>query len=289
MSEQSKLYDQEHHVFNLWVTEDQMPTMRLSLQAKQTLHTEQTPYQHLAVVDTLPYGRMLFLDGIIQTSVKDEFVYHEMITHPALNTHGNPKRALVIGGGDGGTIREIIKYPTIEKATLVEIDARVVENARKYLPEISCALDDPKVEVRYEDGIKHVQEHKNTYDVICVDSTDPIGPAVGLFEKQFYQNVFESLTEDGIFVAQTESPWFNDKLINRVYNTISDIFPITRLFLAYIPTYPGGMWSFTMGSKKYDPLEIDESKFPGYQTRYYTPQIHKAAFVLPPFVADILK
>jgi spermidine synthase len=279
----------DKHAFNLWATEQQTPHIRLGLQAMGTLHNEHTPFQHLAVVETHAYGRTLFLDGIIQTNETDEFVYHEMITHPALNTHGNPKQVLVIGGGDGGTIREIIKYPTVEKATLVEIDARVVENAREYLPTISCALDDPKVEVRIEDGIKHVQERKNTYDVICVDSTDPIGPAVGLFAKEFYQNIHDALTEDGIFVAQTESPWFNKKLMRQVHDDISSIFPITRVLLAFIPTYPGGMWTFTMGSKKNDPLEVIASKFPGYETKYYTPEIHKAAFVLPPFVQDIYK
>lgn len=284
------MFDQnEKYVFDLWATEQQTPTMRLSLQTKGTLHSEQTPFQHLALVDTYAYGRVLFLDGIIQTTERDEFVYHEMITHPALNTHGNPKKALVIGGGDGGSIRELIKYPTIEKAVLCEIDARVVENARKYLPSISCALDDPKVEVRYQDGIKHVQEHKNTYDIICVDSPDPIGPAVGLYGKEFYQYVYESLTEDGIFVGQTESPLFNQKLLKRVNESVSSLFPITRVFLAFIPTYPGGMWSFTMGSKKHDPLEVLADKFPGYQTRYYSPEIHKAAFALPPFVQDIFK
>lgn len=284
------MFDQkEKPVFNLWATEQQTPTMRISLQTKGTLHSEQTPYQHLALVDTYTYGRTLFLDGIIQTTEVDEFVYHEMITHPALNTHGNPKQALVIGGGDGGSIREIIKYPTIEKATLVDIDARVVENTRKYLPSISCALDDPKVEVRFEDGIKHVQEHKNTYDFICCDSPDPIGPAEGLFSKDFYQSIFESLTADGIFAAQTESPWVNKKLIRRVYDDISSIFPITRVLLAYVPTYPTGMWTFTLGSKKHDPLDFVESNFPGYKTRYYSPEIHKAAFVLPPFVQDIFK
>ncbi|MCL0032690.1 polyamine aminopropyltransferase [Peptococcaceae bacterium] len=281
--------DQQKQVFDLWVSEEQMPTMRLSLQALDVLHTEKTEYQHLAIVDTMPFGRVLFLDGIIQTTVKDEFVYHEMITHPALNTHGNPKNVLVIGGGDGGAIREILKYPTVEKATLVEIDEKVVKYSKKYLPEISFALDDPKVEVRFEDGIKHVAGHKGVYDVITVDSPDPIGPAVGLFARDFYQNIFEALTDDGIFVAQTESPWFNRDLIARVYKDISSIFPITRLMLAYIPSYPGGMWSFTMGSRKYDPLDFDESKFPGYKTRYYTPKIHKAAFVLPPFVEELLK
>lgn len=273
----------------LWFTEKQTEHFGITGRVRRTLAQERTPYQDLLVVDTCQWGPMLLLDGMVMTTEVDEFVYHEMITHPALNTHGNPKKALVIGGGDGGSIRELIKYPTIEKAVLCEIDARVVENARKYLPSISCALDDPKVEVRFEDGIKHVQEHKNCYDIICVDSPDPIGPAVGLYEKDFYQYVYDSLTEDGIFVGQTESPLFNQKMLKRVHDAVSSIFPITRVMLAYIPTYPGGMWSFTMGSKKYDPLEVVASKFPGYPTRYYSPEIHKAAFVLPPFVQEIFK
>ncbi|MGI6226326.1 MAG: polyamine aminopropyltransferase [Peptococcales bacterium] len=273
----------------LWFTELQTKRMAISLQIKESLHKEESEFQEISMVDTYEFGRMLLLDGIIMTTVKDEFVYHEMISLPALNTHPNPKNVLVIGGGDGGAIREIIKHPKVEKATLCEIDGQVIEVSKKYLPEISGALTDPKVEILIADGIKHIQESKNTYDVICVDSTDPIGPAVGLFAKEFYQGIFHALKDDGLFVAQTESPWVNEEFIKRVYDDIKGIFPITKLYLANVPTYPTGLWSFTMGSKKYDPLKVERSLIQNTNTKYYTPDIHFSAFNLPPFVEKILK
>jgi len=272
-----------------WFTEDQSANLRIGCRILETIHSEVTPFQKLAVINTAQFGRMLVLDNVIMTTIKDEFVYHEMITHVALNTHAKPKKVLIIGGGDGGAVREVVKHAGVENVVLVEIDGRVIEVSKKYLPEISCALEYPKVRVIIDDGIKHVQDHKNTYDVIIIDSTDPIGPAVGLFSAEFYQAVFESLTEDGLFVAQTESPFYNNSLISRIQSDVSGIYPITRLYLANIPTYPGGLWSFTVGSKKYDPLKADTSKFPDLQTRYYSPSVHEACFVLPPFVKELVR
>lgn len=273
----------------LWYTEKQTENVGITCKIKETLHTETTDFQELAIIDTYQFGRMLVLDGMVQTTIKDEFVYHEMIAHVGLNTHPNPENVLVVGGGDGGAIREMIKHPKVKKATLVEIDGRVVELSKKYLPEIACALDNPIVEVRIEDGIKHIADNANTYDFITVDSTEPVGPAEGLFAKDFYQSIFNALKEDGLFVAQTESPFFNNDLISRVFKDISSIFPITRLYACSIPTYPSGLWTFTMGSKKYDPLQVDESQIPNYETKYYSPRIHKSVFQLPRFVEDLLK
>lgn len=272
----------------LWFTELQTDDMAISLKVKESLHREESQYQEISMVDTYEFGRMLLLNGIIMTTVKDEFVYHEMISLPALNTHPNPKNVLVIGGGDGGTIREIVKHPKVEKATLCEIDGQVIEVSKKYLPEIAGSLNDPKVNILVADGIKHIQESKNTYDVILVDSTDPVGPAVGLFSKEFYQGIYEALKDDGMFVAQTESPWVNEDLIKRIFGDVKSIFPITKLYLANVPTYPTGLWSFTMGSKKYDPLAIDKTKIPNTNTKYYTPDIHFNAFNLPPFVEKVI-
>ncbi|RJR10478.1 polyamine aminopropyltransferase [Candidatus Parcubacteria bacterium] len=272
----------------LWYTEFQTPSVGITCKVKKTLHTEKTEFQEMAVIETEQFGRMLVLDGTVQTTIEDEFVYHEMITHVPLFTHKNPKKALVIGGGDGGAIREILKHPSIEKAVLVEIDRRVVEVSRQCLPEISCALDDRRVEVNCADGIKYVQDHKNEFDVIMVDSTDPVGPAVGLFAVDFYKSIFESLKEDGIFVAQTESPFFHKDLIRNVYRDVKSVFPIARLYTCAIPTYPSGYWSFTMGSKKYDPLETDTSEILQLDTKYYCSEIHKAVFALPRFVRDLV-
>lgn len=272
----------------LWFTELQTPALAISCRVKQTLHWEKTPYQELAVLDTEPFGRMLTLDGVIQTTVGDEFVYHEMITWVALATHPQPRKVLIIGGGDGGALREVVKHPAVEEATLVEIDRRVVEVCRQYLPEIGSAFDNPKARILYEDGIAHVREHGDTYDVIIVDSTDPVGPAVGLFSAAFYKDVYAALRPDGLFVAQTESPFFNRDLLQRVYRDVAAIFPVCRVYLASVPTYPGGLWTFTMGSKRYDPVAVEPQVPAGVTTRYYNPPVHRAAFALPNFVLELL-
>ncbi|OEF96738.1 polyamine aminopropyltransferase [Desulfuribacillus alkaliarsenatis] len=273
----------------LWYTEKQTPNIGITCKITDVLHSEQSDFQKIDIIETNQFGTMLVLDGMVMTTDKDEFVYHEMISHVAMNTHPNPKKVLVVGGGDGGAIREIIKYPTVEKAVLAEIDGRVIELSKQYLPEIAAGLSDPRVDVRVIDGIKHVEENKGEYDIILVDSTEPIGPAEGLFAKTFYQSIYEALKDDGILVAQTESPFFNDDLITRVFKDIKSLFPITRLYLAHIPTYPSGVWSFTMGSKKYNPLEVPETQLKETSTKYYTPAIHKSVFALPKFVQDLLK
>ena len=273
---------------NLWFYENQTPNLEFCTRVKETLYTEKTPFQELAILNTHEFGRTLVLDGAIQTTIRDEFIYHEMITHVPLFTHPEPKEVLVIGGGDGGTIREVLKHKEVEKARLVEIDRRVVELSRQYLPEISCGLDDPRVEILYEDGIKHLKEARDKYDVILVDSPDPVGPAVGLFTREFYQSVYDALKEDGLFVAQTESPFFNQDIIPGIFKNIKSIFPITRMYLAFVPTYPGGIWSFTLGSKDYDPLSTLTQKTP-IPTRYYTSRLHRAAFVLPRYVEELLE
>lgn len=274
----------------LWFTEKQGDYLATSYRVQQTLHTEKTPYQELAVVDTAAFGRMLLLDGLVQTTVGDEFIYHEMIAHVPLNSHPAPKRVLIIGGGDGGTLREVTKHPAVEKCVQVEIDARVVEAAKRFLPEIACGFESPKAELVIGDGIKYVDEHPDAFDVIIVDSTDPIGPAVGLFSHEFYTAVHRALGADGLFVCQSESPNWEMELIVRINRDLKDIFGLTRTYLAHIQTYPGTMWSFTIGSKKYDPKRVDPARIPDIEgLRYYTPELHTACFALPRFVLDRLK
>ncbi|NMM55087.1 polyamine aminopropyltransferase [Paenibacillus aquistagni] len=273
----------------LWYTEKQTPSFGITAKIRETYVTEQTPYQHLVMLDTEEFGRMLVLDGMVMTTVKDEFVYHEMVAHPALFTHPNPKKVLVVGGGDGGVIREIMKHPAVEKAVLVEIDGKVIEYSKQYLPEIAGELDNPRVEVIVGDGYMHILNAKDEYDVIMVDSTEPVGPAAPLFERGFYQGIYEALKEDGLFVAQTDNPWFKADLIQQVNRDVKEIFPIVRVFGANIPTYPSGLWTFTMGSKKHDPLEVDANAIPEIETKYYSPRLHHAAFCLPKFVEDLTK
>ena len=273
----------------MWLKEMQLKDVAMTYKVKETLVTRKTEFQDLAIVDTESLGRMLVLDGIVQTTIKDEFVYHEMISHIPLFTHLNPKKVLVVGGGDGGVIREVLKHNSVTKVVLCEIDKAVIEECKKYLPEISCALEDPKCEIFIGDGIKYVKEHKNEFDVIIVDSTDPFSIAEGLFGGNFYKDISESLTKDGIFIAQTETPFFLPETVKKVFSDAKNIFPITKLFMAGIPTYPGGYWSFTIGSKKYDPEKVDVSTIPDINARYYTPELHKACFVLPKYIQDIIK
>lgn len=272
----------------LWFTEDQTRDLRISVRVKDVLFSGQSAFQKVAVYDTVEFGRLLALDNIIQTNVRDEYVYHEMLTHVGLNTHPGPKKVLLIGGGDGGSVREIVKHDNVEKVVHVEIDQMVIDVAKKFFPELSSGFNDPRVEILVDDGVKHVRENKNTYDVIMVDSPDPIGPAVGLYGDEFYRNVYEALREDGLLVAQTESPHFNRDLIARVQATLKNIFPLVRMFWAVVPTYPGGAWTFTLASKKYDPLAVDTGKFPALKTKWYSPEIHRATFVLPPYFQELV-
>ncbi|ADC49483.1 spermidine synthase [Alkalihalophilus pseudofirmus OF4] len=273
----------------LWFTEKQTERFGITAKIKRTLHSEKTDFQQLDVVETEEFGNMLVLDGMVMTTEKDEFVYHEMVAHVPLFTHPDPKHVLVVGGGDGGVIREVLKHPSVERATLVEIDGKVIEYSKKYLPSIAGALDDARVNVQVDDGFMHIAKAENEYDVIMVDSTEPVGPAVKLFEKGFYEGISRALKEDGIFVAQTDNPWFHKDLITQVQRDVREIFPITRLYTANIPTYPSGLWTFTIGSKKHDPLEAADERFHEIETKYYTKELHKASFALPKFVSDLVK
>ena len=270
----------------IWLTERQSPDVSLSLRIKQVLWQETTPYQEILVVDTDAYGHVLVLDGAIQTTDRDEYVYHEMITHVPLAIHPRPRRVAVIGGGDGGAIREILKHPEVEEAHLVEIDGRVVELARRFFPAIASRLDDPRAHVHITDGIQWV-EHARELDVLIVDSTDPVGPAEGLFGEQFYRAAAAALGPDGVLVVQSESPMLEPDIIQRAVRGIGAAFPGVWLYLAAIPTYPTGLWSFTLGSKGPRPDHLRDN-LAAVATRYWTPDVHRASFALPPFVKELL-
>ncbi|AJD31585.1 MULTISPECIES: polyamine aminopropyltransferase [Clostridium] len=273
---------------DMWLKENQISDPVLHYKFTKTLLNKKTPFQELTIVQSETLGNILLLDGIVQTTEKDEYVYHEMITHIPLFTHPNPKKVLVVGGGDGGTIREVLKHPSIEKAVLCEIDEEVIKASKEFLPTISCGLDNPKCEIFIGDGIKYVHEHKNEFDIIIIDSTDPFGAAEGLFGGSFYKEIYQALTAEGIFVAQTETPFYLPEVVKKVYNDAKTIFPITKLFMAAIPTYPSGYWSFTIGSKKLDPTVSNLSDTIDIETKYYTKALHKASFVLPKFVEDLI-
>ena len=234
------------------------------------------------------------LDGVFQTTERDEFVYHEMISHVPLITHPNPKKHLVIGGGDGGASREALKHPLAE-SYLVDIDEVVIDASKKYLASIGSEFDNPRLNVHCTDGVQFMRDRKQEFDVISVDSTDPIGPAVGLFSKEFYQDVYNALSDDGLMVCQSESPFYYPDFIRDLQIRLRSIFPIVRVYTAVVPTYPGSYWSWTMASKKYDPLELPVTDIVQRtlernikDCKWFSPEIYKAAFVLPPFVKSLL-
>lgn len=277
---------------SLWVTETHQHTMRLGFKVEKTLFSGKSRFQQVDVVQTFDHGVMLLNDGLVMVSERDEFIYHEMIAHVPLFVHPNPRRVLVIGGGDGGTVREVLRHAAVERAVMVEIDEMVVNACREYLPEVSCALDDPRLELRIEDGIKYVAETEETFDVVLVDSTDPIGPAAPLFNEAFYGGVSRLLTDQGILISQAESPFYNQDIQRPMLMNQRPFFEKLHIYLFSNLTYPGGLWSFGFASKKPCPLKDFDPDRParsGIETRYYNPGVHRASFMLPTFVSRHLE
>ncbi|WP_425805739.1 polyamine aminopropyltransferase [Desulfitobacterium sp. Sab5] len=277
----------------LWYTEQHTDNVRFSIRVDKPLFTGQSEFQRIDVFNSKEFGTFFTLDGLMMVTEKDEFIYHDMIVHVPMATNPKIKNVLVIGAGDGGTVRELTRYVTIESIDMVEIDKMVVDVCREYLPQTACKLDDPRVHLYFEDGLKFVRSKEDIYDLIIVDSTDPFGPGEGLFTKEFYGNCFKALKEDGILVNQHESPYYDSyaKSMQRAHKRIREFFPVCRVYQAHIPTYPSGHWLFGFASKKYDPLtDIDEQAWNrlGLKTKYYNTEIHKGSFALPNYVKELL-
>ena len=268
---------------------------RQSVQLRDVLYDGVSDFQHVQVFDTVPFGNMLVLDDACQTSVVDEYIYHEMLVHVPMMAHPAPKRVLVIGGGDGGALRRVLEYP-VDRATMVEIDGEVVRVSREWLPSIAgTAFDDPRGELIIGDGVRYLRETTESFDVILVDSTDPVGPAVDLFNEEFYRNARRVLGDHGIIVTQSGSPLVMLDELLQATERIKRIFPIVRVYLCSIPLYPGVLWSFTAASVGCDPAVVDPVNIAlrlranGCPTGWYTPAIHAAAFALPHFLQHALE
>lgn len=278
----------------LWFTENHTKNVKLSIKVDRQLYSGKSEFQRIDIFDSREFGRFLTLDGYMMLTEKDEFIYHEMITHVPMCVNPDARRVLVIGGGDGGTVRELLRYPAIEHIDLVEIDELVVEVCRKYLPQTAGCLGDPRLTIHYEDGLKFVRHCEDAYDLIIVDSTDPFGPGEGLFTKEFYGNCYKALHDDGIMVNQHESPFYTQDAyaMQRAHKRIVDSFPISRVYQAHIPTYPSGHWLFGFASKKRHPVkDVNWVRWNalGLNTRYYNTQLHAGAFALPNYVEEMLR
>jgi len=269
------------------------PHVDFAIEVKEHLLHEVTKFQVMDIYDSYDFGRFFSLDQVLMITEKDEFIYHEMIIHTPLSVNPNIKKVLVIGGGDGGSVRELVKYPTIEKIDMVEIDGRVVELCKEYFPNVASGFNDQRVSLYIEDGLAFVHNSKESYDLIIVDSTDPVGPGEGLFSKVFYDECFRILTDDGILINQHESPYFERESteMKRAHSKIKGLFKVAKVYQAFIPTYPSGHWLFGFASKKYDPVADFKETYIhtlGYKTKYYNKEIHTASFALPNYVIDQL-
>jgi spermidine synthase len=277
-----------------WFAEAPYVGYRQQYRVTARLHEQQTPWQKLEIVETEPFGRALLLDGALQTSIGEEFTYHEMLAHVAMFAHPRPRRVLVIGGGDGGTLRQALLHPSVERAVEAEIDGAVVEASLKYLPEISAgAYDDPRTTLFVGDGVQFLAETSTQFDVILVDSTDPVGPAAALLSERFMQAASRALSPGGIMAMQSGSPLTQPAEFVATINAMRRAFGIVRPYLGFVPIYPGVLWSWTAASAEIDPGSFDEftvgarlQQLPE-RLRVYNTAIHRAAFALPTFVRDL--
>lgn len=278
----------------LWYTEEHTKDVKFSIKIERHITSVQSDFQRIDILESKEFGRILTLDGFLMVTEKDEFIYHDMIVHVPMASNPNIQKVLVIGAGDGGTIRELLRYKTITHIDMVEIDEEVVKVCEEYLPQTACCLRDERVKMYFEDGLRFVRRKENEYDLIIVDSTDPFGPGEGLFTKEFYGNCYRALKEDGILVNQHESMYYDSyaESMKRAHSRIRSTFPIAKIYQAHIPTYPSGHWLFGFASKKYDPIkDFDDKKWNelGIKTKYYNTLLHVGAFAIPNYVKEMIE
>ncbi len=275
----------------LWIEEKTEDFLGVRFKVEKTCFSGKSEFQSVDIVDTKGYGKMLLNDGLVMITERDEFVYHDMISHVPLFIHPKPENVLVIGGGDGGTVREVIRHHDVKKCTLVEIDKMVVDACVEHIPLCSKDIYNPKVELVIDDGIKFVKETNEKFDVILVDSTDPIGPSKPLFGDEFYNSVCNCLNDNGIVVSQGESPWYHHEMQGKLVSIKNKFFDIVTIYNFSNMTYPGCLWSFTYASNGLHPInDFKREKFieSGLSFKYYNEGIHKAAFAIPQFQKEKL-
>lgn len=278
----------------MWFYETLHSDIRLALQGKQICR-KKTAYQDCRIYETSSFGRVLLLDGVIQTTEKDESIYHEMLTHPLLLTHPKPEKILVIGAGDGGILREVLKY-NVKKVVLVEIDKEIISFSKKYFPFLSNgAFEDERVKIVIDDGAKFIRKTEEKFDIIIIDSSDPVGPAKVLFSKKFYQGIFSILNDLGLMIRQTGSVMLQLDVLKENYKILKRIFPHTIVQVAAIPTYIGGFFSFVIASKSINLQKMSRKTIVNkyerlnLKTKYYNPEIHFASTKLPNSLKEVIR
>ncbi len=269
-----------------FIERDPYAPIRHCYPVSKILYEGKSEYQEIMVIESPHFGRVLVLDGVAQCDERFEFIYHEFISHVPLFAHPNPENVLIIGGGDGGALREVLKHKEVKRAVLVDIDKQVIEVSKKFFPTMAVAFEDPRVIVLNEDGYKYVQDYEQEFDVIIVDSTDPVGFAHVLTTEEFFKYVYRALKDDGIYVGQTESIHYHADIVRRVQKSLRKVFPIVDLYTAVIPGYAGYWWTFSIASKKYPVRE--PSRDVNIQTKLYSADMHKHAFLPESFYQKIL-
>ncbi|XP_077286787.1 spermidine Synthase isoform X1 [Arctopsyche grandis] len=270
------------------------PGQAMSLEVEEVLHSERSEFQDIMVVKTKSHGRVLILDGIIQCSEKDEFAYQEMISFLPLCSHNNPKTVLIVGGGDGGVAREVAKHPLVEEIHQVEIDGRVVEVSKKFLPFMAKGFESSKLKLHIGDGFEYMKNHKNKFDVIITDSSDPIGPAVNLFQEDYFKLMKQALKENGLVCSQGSTIWTDLTHVKETLNHCKRQFQTAAYAIASVPTYPNGQIGFVMGSLNKNcnfmqpTITFSDDDISKMDMRYYSTDVHKAAFALPQFAKSVL-
>jgi spermidine synthase len=265
---------------------DPYAPIQYSYDVERVLYRGRSPFQDIMVIENHHFGKMLILDGVVQITERDEFFYHEMLVHVVMHALPSPKKVVVIGGGDGGVVREVLKHDSVEKVYFIEIDEEVIRVSREFFPTVSGAVGDNRVEIRCMDGAEFVKGRPGDIDAIIVDSTDIIGFAKSLFTVEFFKSVKESLTGEGMFVTLSESLHFHKDMVIEVQEAMRLIFPIVDLYTAPLATYAGNWWTFSCASKKHDLREIRREPVAG--TKYYCDEIHRQAFLPPKFYERLM-
>ena len=278
-------------LWNVWYGELHNGLSGLTVKVDRIIESTESEFQRIDVLESKDFGKMLVLYGSLMACDNDNNAYNEMLTHVPLFVHPAPRKVLIIGGGDGGALTEVMKHPEVESCLMCEIDKMVVETSKKHFPYLTKGLDDPRAKVVYQDGKDFIRDTKDLFNVILLDLSDPVGPAADLFQKKFHQQVFQRLNADGIMVAQSESPFYNQDTVRAMYRNLREIFPIVKMYTCFMPIYPSTFWSFAFCSKKYDPIaDFDEKRCARLHltTRYYNAETHRGSFMLPEFVRKLL-
>lgn len=272
-----------------WFYEHYKDLSAIGIHIRKLIHEETSPFQAIKVYDTVGHGRLLTLDDMVMLTEVDEFVYHDLLSHIPLCAHEDPKDVLVVGGGDGGSVREVLKHTGVRRVVQCEIDERVTRVCQEFIPTVAGSLDDPRVELVFADAVEYVRAHPGSFDAILVDSTEPIGPAANLFGRNFFVDLKQALRPGGVISAQTESPFYAADTVRSVFGVLRGVFSEVNAYYGAVPTYPSGCWTFALASESRTPAMIDPARARALTSRYFNAGIARGAFLLPEFIRRLVE